>query len=299
MKWNKIGHIFTPDGSIPLMKTHASLPVAENVDGPLFRIYFSSRDDLNRSHTFSLMFDIESLKILSVDIEPVLSPGEPGFFDDSGAMASCILENEGTKYLYYIGWNLGVSVPFRNAIGLALRRPGENIFTKYSEGPIVDRSPVDPCFTASSCVLYEDGLFRMWYLSCVSWLPRHRYNIKYAESADGINWRRKGITAIDFKDDDEYAISVPRVLVEQGAYRMWFSHRGTPDAPAYRIGYAESADGITWKRNDQKAGLSTSESGWDSDMVCYPFVFTHNGTKYMLYNGNGYGVTGFGLAAEE
>lgn len=32
-------------------------------------------------------------------------------------------------------------------------------------------------------------------------------------------------------------------------------------------------------------------------MVCYPFLFEHDGTLYMLYNGNGYGRTGFGLAA--
>jgi len=31
-------------------------------------------------------------------------------------------------------------------------------------------------------------------------------------------------------------------------------------------------------------------------MVEYPFVFRHNDQIYMLYNGNGYGKTGFGLA---
>ena len=27
-------------------------------------------------------------------------------------------------------------------------------------------------------------------------------------------------------------------------------------------------------------------------MVEYPFVFDHRGSRYMLYNGNGYGATG-------
>jgi len=31
-------------------------------------------------------------------------------------------------------------------------------------------------------------------------------------------------------------------------------------------------------------------------MVEYPFVFDHKGGRYMLYNGNGYGRTGFGIA---
>jgi hypothetical protein len=31
-------------------------------------------------------------------------------------------------------------------------------------------------------------------------------------------------------------------------------------------------------------------------MIEYPFVFSHEGTTYMLYNGNGYGKSGFGYA---
>ena len=34
-------------------------------------------------------------------------------------------------------------------------------------------------------------------------------------------------------------------------------------------------------------------------MIEYPFVFDHDGSRYMLYNGNGYGKTGFGLAVLE
>jgi len=31
-------------------------------------------------------------------------------------------------------------------------------------------------------------------------------------------------------------------------------------------------------------------------MICYAYVFKHNGYLYMLYNGNGYGASGLGLA---
>jgi predicted GH43/DUF377 family glycosyl hydrolase len=73
---------------------------------------------------------------------------------------------------------------------------------------------------------------------------------------------------------------------------MWYSYRGE----SYRIGYAESEDGIHFNRMDEKVGIDVSETGWDSEMICYPHVFEHNGEKYMLYNGNGYGKTGIGLA---
>ena len=49
-------------------------------------------------------------------------PGPLGAFDDSGAMGSCLVEHEGRKYLYYIGWSRGVTVPFYTFIGCAIER---------------------------------------------------------------------------------------------------------------------------------------------------------------------------------
>ena len=57
-------------------------------------------------------------------------------------------------------------------------------------------------------------------------------------------------------------------------------------------------DGIKWERI-KEIELDVSESGWDSEMVCYPYVFEYNDKLYMLYNGNGYGKTGIGLAILE
>ena len=81
---------------------------------------------------------------------------------------------------------------------------------------------------------------------------------------------------------------------------MWFCSRATRDIATYRIRYAKSRDGVTWERKPVEfVGLDVSSSGWDSEMVCYPHVFDHKGKRYMLYNGNGYGRTGFGLAVLE
>ena len=69
----------------------------------------------------------------------------------------------------------------------------------------------------------------------------------------------------------------------------------------YRIGYAESLDGIEWERKDSLAGIDISNDPleWDHEMIEYPYVFKHNGKKYMFYNGNGYGTNGAGLAIFE
>jgi predicted GH43/DUF377 family glycosyl hydrolase len=82
---------------------------------------------------------------------------------------------------------------------------------------------------------------------------------------------------------------------------MWYSYRGIKDyrtdkKHAYRIGYAESSDGIKWTRKDDIVGIDVSEDGWDSQMIAYPYVYEHEGRKYMIYNGNGFGKSGFGYA---
>ena len=78
---------------------------------------------------------------------------------------------------------------------------------------------------------------------------------------------------------------------------MWYSIRSR-SAP-YRIGYAESADGLAWTRKDDAVGIARSESGWDGEMVCYPAVIDVNGRRLMFYNGNRHGATGFGCAVLE
>jgi hypothetical protein len=297
-RWIKKGLIFAPPQGFDWLATHAAVPVADWIGEDKYRIYFSGRDRLNRSQTGFIEIDLTCPeRVLTLSDKPVLTPGRLGTFDDSGAMATWLVNRENEKHLYYIGWNLGVTVPFRNSIGLAISRDQGRTFVPWSNAPLLDRSGYDPCFVASLCILVEGRVWRMWYLSCVGWelesgQPKPRYHIKYAESADGLRWQREGVICIDFQSAEEYAISRPCVLKENGLYKMWYSYRGK----SYRIGYAESENGIRWERKDQALDFDVSESGWDAEMIEYPFVFDHKGERYMLYNGNGYGRTGIGLA---
>jgi len=308
-KWKKLGRIFSVDKNSDWMFSHASVPFIEKIKDdlfkvPRFKVYFSTRNLNNESSIGYIIFDINNIKtILEISKKPVLEKGSLGTFDDSGVMGTSIVNVNGRKYLYYVGWNIGVTVPFRNAIGLAVS-DGCNAFRRAFNGPILDRNKEEPYFTASNCVINDNGLLRIWYLSCTGWEKHnnkiiHYYHIKYAESTDGINWDREGVIAIDYRDKYEYAISVPRVIKEKGLYKMWYSYRAQKNIDSYRIGYAESPDAINWIRKDEEVGIDVSESGWDSEMICYPFVFDHKGKRYMLYNGNGYGKTGFGLAVLE
>jgi hypothetical protein len=149
----------------------------------------------------------------------------------------------------------------------------------------------------------------MWYLSGLEWKihagnPEPYYHIKYAESTDGIHWKREGRVCVDFKTPNEGGIARPSVLKDGKTYRMWYSYRGGIDyrtnrSHSYRIGYAESQDGLEWVRKDDEVGITISEGGWDSEMIAYPFVIDINDRRYMFYNGNGFGKSGIGYAVLE
>ena len=283
-------------------RSHAALPCTDLAIGGDVELYFSPRDGAGRAHVAVARLDARpqdgTLSIVELRKDPVLEPGELGSFDESGVTVSCVVRRQERTFLYYTGWTLGQTVPFYLYAGLAVREVEDRGFERISLAPLLERNEVDPFLTASPWVLVEDsGLWRMWYVSGCGWRlrdgePQHRYHIRYADSDDGVHWRREGRVCIDFRDEDEYAFSRPCVVRDADRYRMWFSARGE----RYLLGYAESRDGVNWKRMDEEVELGTSPDGWDSEMIAYPAVLDRDDRRYLLYNGNGYGATGLGYA---
>jgi len=277
--------------------SHAALPVAEARGGGRHRVYFSGRDAKGRARIGWGEVDLARPASWTVGGQPSINLGRLGGFDDNGVTSSCLVTHGGRQFQYYTGWSLGSTVPFYLHAGLAVSDDGGRSFNRLSDAPLLDRSAVDPFLTASPWVIVDNDVWRMWYVSATEWRiargrPEHRYHIRYAESRDGIAWDRRGVVCIDFKSDDEYAIARPCVVRDGAFYRMWFSHRGD----RYRIGYAESSDGVVWRRLDEQAGIDVSLQGWDAEMIEYACVFDSGGRRLMLYNGNDYGRTGIGLA---
>jgi hypothetical protein len=231
---------------------------------------------------------------------PVLAPGPDGSFDDSGIGIGSVVVTDSEVSIYFMGWNVGIRSPWRNAIGLARSSSLGGTFVRYSPGPIMDRSPEDPYTLSYPNVLriaHDD--WRMWYGSNLAPAVGNadmQHVIKQARSADGIRWARNGKTVIGFADEAEYALARPSVTKVGNSLFMCFACRGA----SYRIGAAASSDGgMMWKRLDTEMGLGASDRGWDSEMTCYPALFWHRDRLWLAYNGNGYGATGFGLAVWE
>ncbi len=301
--WTKRGLLMSTPTGPPWAHSHAALPAIEMLDEHRIDLYHSPRDSYGRAHIARASVEATgagTLKVTAYESTPILRPGALGAFDDSGVSMSCVVEGDDATHLYYTGWTRGVSVPFYFYAGLAIRPAGQHEFRRCSSAPILERDELDPYLTASPWVLREAGTWRMWYVSCTGWQmsdgqPRHYYYLRYAESTDGIHWRREGKVAVDFMNESEYAISRPCVVRDEDRYRMWFAARGE----RYLMGYAESSDGLDWERDDSQAGLGPSASGWDSEMVAYPAIFDLDGIRYLLYNGNDYGRSGIGYAIQQ
>ena len=297
MSWKRFGVVFVPDGSQPWARSHAALPTPVHVVGDIFRFFYSARDGGKRSHLGWADIEVsETPRLLEAAREPALSPGDDGTFDDSGVGIGCIVRTDVGFLLYYMGWNLGVRSPWRNAIGLAQSPALEAPFKRFSPGPILDRSPEDPYTISYPFVLqFGPNDWRMWYGSNLAPAVGNadmRHALKLARSRDGVNWTRDGATVLGFVTETEYALARPTVVRVGDRLLMCFASRGEN----YRIGAAGSEDGVTWTRLDAFVALGPSGNGWDSEMTCYPALFWHREQLWLAYNGNGYGATGIGLA---
>lgn len=310
MKWIKKGHIFKPNSTHEWSISHAQVPFALPLNEEILRIFYATRDKESCSSVCFIDVDINTpSRILYIHDKPCFSKGKQGYFDDSGTMPSWFIKDGERLWLYYTGWNKSSSASYRLSIGLAFSDDNGITFKRAFEGPILDRDKDDPIWVGQPCILKEGNKWRMWYLSCqkIEVIDRHPepfYNVKYAESLDGINWERKNTTCIDFEPGIIDAIGRPCVYFEHGKYKMLHSNRAALNYridknKAYRIGYSESIDGIHWTRLDEMAGIDKSDAGWDSLMIEYCTTYVHNNKRFLIYNGNGFGESGFGYAVQD
>lgn len=307
MTWINRQRIFTPEDHPDWAGTHAQVPTPLVYDD-FIRVFYADREANGRSYTTFLDVDRrDPTRVLAYHKRRILDFGAAGAFDDDGVMPSFALRHEGAVLLYYNGWNRGVTVPYRNSVGIAVSDDDGTTFRRLFEGPVLERNRNEPYMTVLPTILRESSLWRMWYTSGTRWIDvdgRYEpvYVVKYCYSHDGLDWIRPNHLCIQPRHDAE-AISNPSVIKDGDIYRMWYCYRNSHDyrdgSGSYRIGYAESRDGLDWARMDERCGLPVAEAGWDSTMTAYPAVIAVDNRLLMFYNGNGFGQTGIGCAILE
>jgi hypothetical protein len=298
MSWHKLGRVFAPAGDQPWARAYAAFPTAHVLPSGDIRVHYTALDDLQQGRTgwVDLAGD-QPLRIVRRGVEPALELGEMGDFDDCGANVFSRVRFAGQHLYYYQGWQRSCHAPYLIFTGVAAAEG--DALRKLRRTPVLDRIESEPYMRAAPFVLADGAALRMWYVHCERWQlvdgsPRYQVQIHTATSHDGLQWVTHPQACLQPRGD-EYAVGRPWVVRGDGGYEMWFSIRSTRQP--YRLGHARSVDGLHWVRSGPEVPLvEASRSGWDSEMVCYPCVIDHDGRRFMFYNGNGHGRSGFGVA---
>lgn len=223
---------------------------------------------------------------------PVLKPGPSDSFESRLInQPRCIKITDSHWRMYYTGWHGD-----EWKVGLAESFDGGVTWSKYPDNPILLAGPGNYDIKAA-CVphVIKDGdLYKMWYTAVNS---QGKISIAYATSENGINWQKYKnnpvLAPIPNSTLENRIISRCCVLKESGTYKMWYSMQGQ----TYRIGYAESIDGIHWERSPLNPVIDISTTGFDNESTSYPEVQHHDdGTYRMWFCGNGYGSVGYAQA---
>lgn len=127
-------------------------------------------------------------------------------------------------------------------------------------------------------VIYDEGIFKMWYDGRESSLPGTESKIGYAISSDGFSWTRyinNPIFTDDAYDEGQGLSKVAAVDVKRNGnkYIMVYQAKGTK--------WASSTDGIHW----QKRGILIHLSGTTFDRLYHatPKIFTENTVTTAIY----------------
>lgn len=305
MEWLKRGLICSHETfDLPWYKKNTMVPVPFLVDDRRLRIFVTMCDEKNVGRIGYVDVDPGNpSRILNYSSAPLLDIGEDGCFDDNGVVTSSILEVGTDLYLYYSGYQACVKVPYLIFAGVAISKDRGETFTRISSRvPMLDRIEGESGTRCAPFVMKDGDTFKMWYTadSGNGWVAGNGkklplYDLKYAVSSSPTEWpRTRGDVSVTFKDEDEHGIAKCTLWKEDGRYKIIYSIRS--HSKGYRLGYAESEDGICFTRLDSLVGIDVSPSGWDSEMIAFAERLQYRGKTYLFYCGNHYGMDGMGYA---
>lgn len=300
MKWIKKGLIYTPSGSDGWDCHSALQPTPLLINENLLRVFIGCRDQDGVSRVgFVDLNPGNPSEILNIATKPALDIGSPGSFDDNGVVPCAVVRREDEIWLYYAGYQIPSRTKFLAFCGLAISHDMGVTFERYSQVPIMDRTDNELLFRVMHSMLFDQKkkYWQVWYGGGSECLTEGKkrspiYDIRYCESKDGVTFSNGQICLA--LENGETRVGRPFVVKTKDEYQMFYAKY--TQSESFRLGYAESLDGIEWVRKDEEIGIKTSPDGWDSHMISYPSVQKYAGNTYLFYNGNNYGKDGFGYA---
>lgn len=283
-------------------------------EGDEYRLYYSGGDGQGKQRICLATAAVNDLANWQRR-GPLLDVGAAGSFDASWCVLPHVVKvADDLWHLYYTGnAGRGEGLSAFPGIGLAISRDGRT-WSRHAGNPVLKPTgqPGDPdaIGIAGGSVLRVTlpggrSQWRFYYTGCPTigrpLALNQQKTICLATSTDAVQWQRQGAVMLRDPQRDYEDIGVAGPVVHQqddGTFRMWYSAIGTRWG-FYSICYAESDDGVHWRRGANRGDnlqLTPQGDGWERQMVEYPSVIAEGSGWRMFYCGNGYGQTGIGTA---
>lgn len=306
MTWIKKGIIFDEHwAQLPIVDPYNNAPEPQ-----AYKIYYSTRDEQGRSIPMTISCYKNNPKEYLHPIPVNIPLGKPGSFDSYGIMPSSIVTLEdGTKYMYYVGWSKRIDVPYWNSTGLAISKDNGITWSKISNGPILSQTTMEDGWVGTVDVSWKkigkfEWKYKMLYSSC-KWEEMDgklepTYDIREAYSYDNLifepkggcfirsdgSYRGRGRAPILSLKENEGGIASFRQVGD----RFFYSKRNKSD---YRTNIKNSYKIYSCDLEGQNEQLELSPSG-EEIMCAYPFIIEED--KYIMFYNSDFGKSGISYA---
>ena len=304
MEWKTQPKLLAPQLNIEWSRGFAQIPTPIILSDGRVRIFYSTRDERNYSHT--LWVDVaadDPLRILDFSSQPILPLGEKNSFDECGIMPACAFYMGDEIWLYYTGWRVPEDVPYRLEIGLAISVDGGKTFTKKSDESLIGAQEIYQYGTTSPFIFRVEGKLQMLFSVFSPWQKingrlESRYSFQRAISADGLRWQNCGVPE-GLEIHDDFAAIRATGFYAQDKWNFCYcarrvsAFRDDRDA-AYHLVFMHSDDGIKWQKSRQENIFMPSD--FAQIMQAYPYIYRAADKIFMLYNGDNFGRAGILIA---
>ncbi len=177
------------------------------------------------------------------------------------------------------------------------RATSKNGTTWSASRKVISNSGIKHSDALSPAVMYENGLYRMWYVA------DGNGTIHYTESKDCKTWKRAQEIAIPFKQTSLKTWHLDVEKTSKGYEALLSAADDYSDHSRMCLWHSTSKNGITkWSTPTVVLKPSSGTSAWDSKGIYRSCLLYESGRYYVFYSGishpiNGSSTYGLGLAS--
>jgi predicted GH43/DUF377 family glycosyl hydrolase len=255
-------------------------------DGSIYKMWYTGYDGLvyrigyaTSTNGIDWKKNAGSICLSALGDGCILDRGSSGHWDSAGVAHPTVIIDQSEPLhkfkMWFSGWN---GVNWR--IGYAYSMDGI-IWTKHPAAVLDSGSSHwESIHVYYPSVLKENSVYRMWYSG-------NGQKIGYAESSDGLSWSRTSLNPVldagSSREWDGGGVAVPMVIKDGSIYRMWYEGA----SPRWRLGYAESEDGLNFTKTPLNPVLDLGLPGtWEDNLVDEAAVIKDGSSYKMWYSGH-------------